>query len=236
MFAGWFSSWRLGPEGDDLKAAPFYIDTPQSPQFNQIFAAAYDLILCRCERMSLLAPTSPRNIKTIFNEKVHGTDTPLVSAETIAYLKWLIYVALFKDAAQRDKTEGTDWDHSKYYALELVTLKAEGNRQWRGQLRRELEKWYTAHPCKPVGKRRSSSGADLSQTQKLKGKKEFINDFVESDDDNAGAAGPSAAADPSGVVALTKAATDSDAAAARADAAAAAAAEGGGGGSGVGGA
>ena len=214
MFAGWFSSWRLGPEGDDLKAAPFYIDTPQSPQFNQIFAAAYDLILCRCERMSLLAPTSHRNIKTIFNEKVHGTDTPLVSAETIAYLKWLIYVAMFKDANQRDKTEGTDWDHSRYYALELATLNDAGNSQWRGQLRRELEKWYAAYPSKPTGKRRSSSGVDLSQTQKSKGKKEFINDFVESDDDNAGAAGPSAAADPGGVVALAKAATDAAAAAA----------------------
>ena len=214
MFAGWFSSWRLGPEGDDLKAAPFYIDTPQSPQFNQIFAAAYDLILCRCERMSLLAPTSHRNIKTIFNEKVHGTDTPLVSAETIAYLKWLIYVAMFKDANQRDKTEGTDWDHSRYYALELATLNDAGNSQWRGQLRRELEKWYTAYPSKPVGKRRSSSGADMSQTKKLKAKKEFVNDYEESDDD---AARPAAAAIPAVVV-------DPDAAVALATAAAAAAA------------
>ena len=201
MFAGWLSSWRLGPGGDDLNAAPFYIDTEQSRQFNQIFAAAYDLILCRCERMSLLAPTSLRDIKTIFDEKVHGTEIPLVSAETIAYLKWLIYVALFKDASQRDKTDGTDWDHSRYYAAELATLNAANNTNWRGQLRRELQKWYTAHPSKPAGKRRSSTGTDL--LRKVQAKKEFVDDFVESDDETGST---SAAADPGAVAALAAAA------------------------------
>ncbi len=56
--------------------------------------------------MGYLAPTAERDIKAIFKEKVFGTDVFLVSAETIAYLKWLIYRAVFKDADQRDKVAG----------------------------------------------------------------------------------------------------------------------------------
>ena len=47
--------------------------------------------------MGRLIPSPGRRIRDIFMEKVHGTDKFLVSAELIAYLKWLIYVAAFKD-------------------------------------------------------------------------------------------------------------------------------------------
>ena len=134
-----------------------------------------------------------------------------MSAETIAYLKWLIFVALFKDSSHRDKTDGTEWDHSKYYAMELATLNDPGNTRWRALLRRVLQKWYTAHPSKPAGKRRSSSGTD--QYNKIQAKKQFLDDFVESDDD-------------------ARPTVDAGAVAALAAAAAAAAVEGGSGGSG----
>jgi hypothetical protein len=82
VFAGMLGNWRLGASNDNLREPPFFKDTNESPMFNQIFAAAYDLLLCRCERMSLLAPTAIRDIRTINNvEKVHGTDIPLVNAE-----------------------------------------------------------------------------------------------------------------------------------------------------------
>ena len=77
-------------DGDNLHFAPFYTKRGDERPFNQLFAVAYDLILCRCERMGLLAPSPERDIKAIFKEKVFETDGFLVGAETIAYLKWLI--------------------------------------------------------------------------------------------------------------------------------------------------
>jgi hypothetical protein len=44
--------------------------------------------------MGYLIPTPSRSLKEIFQEKIHGTDRYLVSAELIAYIKWLVYLAL----------------------------------------------------------------------------------------------------------------------------------------------
>jgi hypothetical protein len=148
--------WKLGPDTtDNLRVAPFFTSTGDEMPFNQLFAAAYDLILCRCERMGHLAPSPERDIKAIFKEKVFGTECFLVSAETIAYLKWLIYTAVFKDGEQRDKVGG-ELGHALYYLKELQTLQDPDNQHWRVALRRELEAWYAAHP--PIGKRRKSQG------------------------------------------------------------------------------
>ena len=105
--------------------------------------------------MGHLAPSPERDIKAIFKEKVFGTECFLVSAETIAYLKWLIYTAVFKDGEQRDKVGG-ELGHALYYLKELQTLQDPDNQHWRVALRRELEAWYAAHP--PIGKRRKSQG------------------------------------------------------------------------------
>ena len=95
--------------------------------------------------MGHLAPSPERDIKAIFREKVFGTECFLVSAETIAYLKWLIYTAVFKDGEQRDKVGG-ELGHALYYLKELQTLQDPDNQHWRVALRRELEAWYAAHP------------------------------------------------------------------------------------------
>ena len=50
--------------------------------------------------MGYLIPSPSRTLKEIFKEKIHGTEKYLVSAELIAYLKWLIYEADFKDRGQ----------------------------------------------------------------------------------------------------------------------------------------
>ena len=151
LLTGNLSYWKLGQ--DNLRVAPFYTETGDELPFNQLFAAAYDLILCRCERMGYLAPSQERDIKAIFMEKVFGTERFLVSEETIAYLKWLIYTSVFKDGEQRDKVGG-ELGHVLYYQRELQTLQHPDNKYWRTALRRELEKWYAAHP--PVGRRRKS--------------------------------------------------------------------------------
>jgi len=176
---GNLSYWKLGQ--DKLRVAPFYTETGDELPFNQLFAAAYDLILCRCERMGYLAPSPERDIKAIFMEKVFGTERFLVSEETIAYLKWLIYTSVFKDSEQRDKVGG-ELGHVLYYQRELQTLQHQDNKYWRTALRRELEKWYAAHP--PVGRRRKSQGPstfvlDPAVTKKW-GKAQM---FVDSDAD-----------------------------------------------------
>ena len=88
-----------------------------------------------------------------------GTECFLVSAETIACLKWLIYIAVFKDGEQRDKVGG-ELGHALYYLKELQTLQDPDNQYWRVALRRELEVWYAAHP--PIGKRRKSQGSSTT--------------------------------------------------------------------------
>lgn len=181
LLTGNLSYWKLGQ--DNLRVAPFYTETGDELPFNQLFATAYDLILCRCERMGYLAPSPERDIKAIFMEKVFGTERFLVSEETIAYLKWLIYTSVFKDGEQRDKVGG-ELGHVLYYQRELQTLQHQDNKYWRTALRRELEKWYAAHP--PVGRRRKSQGPstfvlDPAVTKKW-GKAQM---FVDSDADEA---------------------------------------------------
>ena len=132
--------------------------------------------------MGYLAPSPDRDIKAIFKEKVFGTDCFLVSAETIAYLKWLIYTALFKDSEQRDKVGG-ELGHALYYQKELQTLQHPDNQYWRVALSRELEVWYTAQP--PLGRRRrKSKGASTSAVDptlvKMWGKADM---YVDSDDE-----------------------------------------------------
>ncbi len=60
--------------------------------------------------MGHFAPSPERDIKAIFKEKVFGTYCFLVSAETIEYLKWLIYTALFKDGELH--CEQTRWEEN----------------------------------------------------------------------------------------------------------------------------
>ena len=58
--------WKLGEKGgDNLPVVPFYTERGDERPFNQLFAVAYDLILCRCERMGLLAPSLERDIKAV---------------------------------------------------------------------------------------------------------------------------------------------------------------------------
>ena len=66
--------------------------------------------------MGCLIPSPSRTPKDIFKEKIHGTEKYLVSAELIAYLKWLIYVAAFKDRG--------NVNHVRFYNND--------NKRWKG--------------------------------------------------------------------------------------------------------
>jgi hypothetical protein len=133
LWAGRIENWRLGPGGDDLKAAPYFTKRDDSPKFNRLFAAIYDTFFSKLINMGRLIPSPTRTLKEIFKEKIHGTDKFLISAEIVAFLKWLIYVAAFKDRSTLQ--------HELYYHNELTRFQA-GSKQWRGHLYLELEAWY----------------------------------------------------------------------------------------------
>ena len=112
----------MGPDGDDLRNAPYFTNHADSPNFNRLFAALYDVFFSKLTNMGRLIPGPGRTIKDIFKEKIYGTDNFLVSAELIAYLKWLIYVAAFKDSSTLQ--------HELYYQKQVVMFNQ--NAQWRG--------------------------------------------------------------------------------------------------------
>jgi len=136
----------LGPGGDDLRSPPFFKRQQDSPHFNQLFAALYDLIFGKLTSMGRLIPSRERTLLQIFSEKVPGTDQHLISAELIAYLKWLIYVAAYEDRSRVD--------HETIYNREVAWLNKPENKMWRSLLYKELEQWWSVHP--PSSKKRKS--------------------------------------------------------------------------------
>ena len=119
----------------------------------------------------------------IFKEKIPGTDRYLVSAELIAYLKWLIYVAAFKDRG--------NVAHELYYNTEVAYLNSAGA-QWRKDLYDQLVEWYEKHPPGKKRGRVSDGGASagigaFGRQYKCVDANEFIDPFK---DDEAPAARP----------------------------------------------
>ena len=154
--------------------------------------------------MGLVIPSRDRTLKQIFKDKVAGTDHDLVSAELIAYLKWLIYVAAYEDRSQVD--------HVKFYNDELIFLQHPNNRQWRGRLYIALEEWYSEHP--PTKKRRSNiGGAERPTAYNMNRPFLNIDDFVDPLADNAAAAIPPSASSAAAAAALAAAAAASGGAA-----------------------
>jgi len=131
--------------------APFFVQRQDSPTFNQLFAGLYDLIFSKLTRTSYFIPTANRNIRAIFAEKVHGHDNlEIVGPKTVAYLKWLIYIAAFKDEKCRGLLEDM-----QFYVAQVKALEAPENDFWKEELLEELEIWYEAHP--PTSKKRKNN-------------------------------------------------------------------------------
>ena len=95
--------------GDDLSQGQYFVETNKSPLINLRFVALFDLIVCCTTKMGFLIPSSRdgRDLDAIFAEKVPKVNLAknykperekwLVGAEILAYLKYLIYSAAFKD-------------------------------------------------------------------------------------------------------------------------------------------
>ena len=189
LLAGRIENWRLleGDEVDDLRASPYYTKRPNPPKFNKLFAALYDLMLSKLTNMGYLIPSPTRTLKEIFQEKIPGTDKFLVSAELIAYLKWLIYVAAFK--------ERSGLNHEEFYAKEVAFLNHPNNKSWRGHLFKALEAWYTEF--KPTKKRARKSAGKAADGVGIDEDREFFDNVDNFDDplaDGAPAAGVALAA------------------------------------------
>jgi hypothetical protein len=145
LLAGRIENWRIGAGGDDLRASPYYTKQANPPPFNKLFAALYDFIFSKMTNMGYMIPSPTRSLKDIFKEKIHGTDKFLVSAELIGYLKWVIYIALFKDRS--------NVEHLSFYDKEVAYLNHPGNERWRSMLYSALKAWYDEF--KPTKKRKS---------------------------------------------------------------------------------
>ena len=184
--AGRIENWRLGADGDDLRASPYFTKHPDSPPFNKLFAALYDLIFTKMTNMGYLIPSPTRTLKEIFKEKIHGTERFLVSAELIAYLKWLIYVGLFKDR--------TNVEHVIFYNKEVAFLNLPGNARWRGLLYTGLDAWYAEF--KATKKRARKSTGKVTDGVGIDENRPFINvdNFDDPLADGAPAAGVALAA------------------------------------------
>ena len=175
--------------GDDLRTAPYYTKTADSPVINLLFAALYDLIICRITKMSSLAPGPGRTLQTIFQEKIpkiqpadpREREKFVVGPELIAYLKWLIYSAAFKDPYSGERGAV----HAQYYAnwVSEIVGKEKG---YRKKLLEQLEIWYAKHlPRKKRG--RESIEPDLSKL--APGSTISLDDWEQNDSDDAGGAG-----------------------------------------------
>jgi hypothetical protein len=114
--------------------------------------------------MGYLIPSPTRTLKEIFQEKIPGTDKFLVSADLIAYLKWLIYVAAIKDR--------TGLNHEEFYGKEVAFLNHPNNKQWRGHLFKALGSWYTEF--KPTKKRACKSAGTTTDGVGIDDDRNFI--------------------------------------------------------------
>ena len=66
LFAGKNEQWRLPGDparggdinspGDDLSQGSYFVESNKSPPINLLFAALFDLIICRTTKMGLLIP------------------------------------------------------------------------------------------------------------------------------------------------------------------------------------
>ena len=107
----------------------------------------------------------------------------LVSVELIAYIKWLIYVAAFKDRGNVTVA------HELYYNTEVVYLRSAGA-QWRNDLYEQLVAWHGQHPPGKKRSRASDGGASIGigafgREYKCVDADEFVDPF---DDEAASAA------------------------------------------------
>jgi len=88
----------------------------------------------------------PLASRTLKEKYLVGAEKYLVSAKLIAYLKWLMNVAAFKDCG--------NVDHLLYYNKQVVFLNHLNNQLWRELLYTALDAWYSKFSGKPSKKQK----------------------------------------------------------------------------------
>jgi hypothetical protein len=134
----------------------------------------YDLLLSKMTNMGYLIPSPSSSLKEIFQEKIPGNDRYLVSAELIAYIKWLVYLAPFKDRSSVD--------HAEFFNKQVALLNHEDNQHWRRFLYKELDAWYT--DFKPTKKRKGRSVGRTSTVVDVDPDEIFIGSNLDGFDDD----------------------------------------------------
>ena len=129
------------------------------------------------------APAEGRTLDAVFAEKIPAINDEsderwLVGANILAYLKWLIFTAAFKDPNAEPRAS----IHSKFFKDWRRTFRASED-IIRKKLKKQLEFWYSKHPPTKKGFyiRDDNAGA---------GDGEQLRIYHDDDDDNERAAVP----------------------------------------------
>ena len=127
----------------------------------------------------------PLASRTLKEKYLVGAEKYLVSAKLIAYLKWLMNVAAFKDCG--------NVDHLLYYNKQVAFLNHLNNQLWRELLYTALDAWYSKFSGKPSKKQKAGSAVALG-SDVMDGDMDFftnIDDFFDpmADDDEPHPAG-----------------------------------------------
>jgi len=165
--------------GDDLSKGPYFVGTPTSPEINLLFAALFDLIICRTTKMGLFIPAPNRNIDAIFADKVpqiHDDEVQkwLVGADILAYLKWLIYTAAFKEPT----VEPRGSIHENFYKGWRRTFRNNED-LIRRRLKKMLDVWYAKHPPTRKNAGRARGDKEYSDEENAPVMKIYHNDSEE---------------------------------------------------------
>ena len=112
------------------------------PRSEQALCSTYNLQVC--DFTNMLSDFQPLPSRTLKEKYLVGAEKYLVSAKLIAYLKWLMNVAAFKDCGNVDHL------HNKQVAF----LNHPNNQLWRELLYTALDAWYSKFSGKPSKKQK----------------------------------------------------------------------------------
>ena len=134
--------------GDDHSQGQYFVGNNKSPPINLLFAALFDLIVFRTTKIGLFVPCARegRDLDAIFAKKVPKVKDDerekwLVGAKILAYLKYLIYSAAFKDPTAKPRGS----IHTEFYRGWCRTFRL-NEELIRRMMKQQLKCWYAKHP------------------------------------------------------------------------------------------
>jgi len=151
LYAGRIKNWRLGAAWDNVLASQYFTKHTDSTLFRTgslRHVQPPSRRLHQHENMGYLSDFQPLPLasRTLKEKYLVGAEKYLVSAKLIAYLKWLMNVAAFKDCG--------NVDHLLYYNKQVAFLNHLNNQLWRELLYTALDAWYSKFSGKPSKKQK----------------------------------------------------------------------------------